>query len=430
MNRATKTLSPFYLLSFILALVGLTVVAFPATPLFAQDTAQLSPDAQAIAQGINQQRANNGLPALNIHPLLDQAAQDHVNDMIANHFYGHTGSDGSYARQRVDRVGYNSGGWVSENWVTSSSPESALNWWMNDWIHRVNILNPNWRDLGVGVGTDPNGGTIFVTDFTAGSNGEIPADVGPVDNGNVTNEPLSVPTGGIDYTIQPGDTLLAIAYRYGLDWVVIAESNKLTEDTLLQIGQTIHLPGVESVGGPVAEEDNDQAKSEETVEAAATDSNAEDKSSDASKTKSENQTGNGFTRLYTVQPGNTLVDIAAIYDITWEELAAANNLADDSTLKIGQELRIPGEIQVAASSSTEEPSPEEKSASDNEASAKNEADTAKAANADIPEYYELQEGDTIISIAVNYHLDWEDILSMNNIGEDTLLQLGQKIRLR
>ncbi len=419
MNRATKTYSPYNLLSLILALVGLYGVVFPATSIFAQDAGQLSPDAQAIAQGINQQRANNGLPALNIHPLLDQAAQDHVNDMIANHFYGHTGSDGSYARQRVDRVGYNSGGWVSENWVTSSSPDGALNWWMNDWIHRVNILNPNWRDLGVGVGADPNGGTIFVTDFTAGSNGEMPADVGPVDNGNVTAEPLSVPSGGIDYTIQPGDTLLAIAYRYGLDWVVIAESNKLNEDTLLQIGQTLHLPGVESVGGPVDAPSDEQAKAEDTVDAASTDSNTKPEASN------DNQTSNGFTRLYTVQPGNTLVDIAAIYDITWEELAAANNLDDNSTLAIGQELRIPGEIQAATL-----PDTGDKATSGNQTAAKDEAPQAKADTEDVPEYYELQEGDTIISVAVHYHLDWNDILSMNNMGEDTLLQLGQKIRLR
>ncbi|MCX6049883.1 MAG: LysM peptidoglycan-binding domain-containing protein, partial [Chloroflexi bacterium] len=308
-----------------------------------------------------------------------------------------------------------SGGWVSENWVTSSSPDAALNWWMNDWIHRVNILNPNWRDIGVGVGQDPNGGTIFVTDFTAGSNGEMPADVGPVDNDTVTAEPLSVPTGGIDYTIQPGDTLLAIAYRYGLDWVVIAESNKLSEDTLLQIGQTLHLPGVESVGGPVDETSDEQA--EETVDAAST-------ASDEASEPSANQTGNGFTRLYTVQPGNTLVDIAAIYDITWEELAAANNLNDNSTLAIGQELRIPGEIPVASS-----PATENKPASDNKAAAKDDAPAAETAT-DVPEFYELQEGDTIISVAVQYHLDWEDILSLNNIGDNTLLQLGQKIRLR
>ncbi len=409
MNRATKILPLVRLLSLFFVLAGLNAMAFLATPLFAQDTVgQLSPAAQAIAQGINQQRVSNGLPVLTVHPLLDQAAQNHVDDMIANHFYGHAGSDGSYARQRVDRVGYNSGGWVSENWVTSNSPDSALNWWMSDWIHRVNILNPNWREVGVGVGVDPNGGTIFVTDFTAGSNGERPVDSGVVANTPIASEPLSVPTGGIDYAIQPGDTLLAIAYRYGLDWVVIAESNKLGEETLLQIGQVLHLPGVKSVGGPVADKSEPSEDNQPTAKAEA---------------PTGNRTANGFTRSYTVQPGNTLVDIAGIYNISWEELAAANNLQEGSVLKIGQELSIPGEIPLAAAANAEAKNTDVKSDATNDVK-------AAEATSDVPQYYELQEGDTIISVAVHYHLDWDAVLRMNNLNEDSLLQLGQKIRLR
>ncbi|RIK35344.1 MAG: hypothetical protein DCC55_30630, partial [Chloroflexi bacterium] len=52
------------------------------------------------------------------------------------------------------------------------------------------------------------------------------------------------PGGGASYTIQPGDTLIGIAARYGVDWTMIAEENQLREETLLQIGQVIRIPGV------------------------------------------------------------------------------------------------------------------------------------------------------------------------------------------
>ena len=47
---------------------------------------------------------------------------------------------------------------------------------------------------------------------------------------------------------------------------------------------------------------------------------------------------------YIVRPGDTLVSIAEQFDITVEELAAANNLVDVDVLAVGQTLRLPQEI--------------------------------------------------------------------------------------
>ena len=92
--------------------------------LFAQEVgdgfAQLSPQAQQIANGVNQARAAAGLHPLEVHPLLNVAAQAHVDDMLANHTYGHWGTDGTLARDRVARTGYAENPWVSENWVSSA----------------------------------------------------------------------------------------------------------------------------------------------------------------------------------------------------------------------------------------------------------------------------------------------------------------------
>ena len=296
-------------------------------PVAAQDSVQ------TIVDAVNQQRAYAGLAPLQVHPLLNQAAQNHVDDMIATGFYGHMGSDGSYAAQRVQRTGY-TGGLASENWVAARSPEGAMDWWMNDWIHRENILNARWQEIGVGVAGDGDS-MVFVTVFTAGSDGSSPE---MMQASAPAPEVVAIPAEGLDYEIIPGDTLLAIAYRYGLDWTVIARANDLHEDTLLQIGAHIRLPGVEGVGG--ARESAEESTQEEisTTEA------------EPVEVVADKQTETGFMRLYTVQPGNTLVEIAALYDISWEELAAANGMDEDSFLSIGQQLQIPGGIEQVTTS--------------------------------------------------------------------------------
>ena len=362
-------------------------------PVAAQDSVQ------TIVDAVNQQRAYAGLAPLQVHPLLNQAAQNHVDDMIATGFYGHMGSDGSYAAQRVQRTGY-TGGLASENWVAARSPEGAMDWWMNDWIHRENILNARWQEIGVGVAGDGDS-MVFVTVFTAGSDGSSPE---MMQASAPAPEVVAIPAEGLDYEIIPGDTLLAIAYRYGLDWTVIARANDLHEDTLLQIGAHIRLPGVEGVGG--ARESAEESTQEEisTTE------------SEPVEVVADNQTETGFMRLYTVQPGNTLVEIAALYDISWEELAAANGMDEDSFLSIGQQLQIPGGIeQVTTSVSAVDTS--------TASSAAPESTTASVT----PQYHTVIEGDTIISIAVKYGMDWDELMALNGIDDDTILSLGQSL---
>jgi LysM repeat protein len=58
---------------------------------------------------------------------------------------------------------------------------------------------------------------------------------------------------------------------------------------------------------------------------------------------------------YTVQPGETLNEIAKRYNITSEELAAANNIADPSRIQVGQILVIPS--SETASPQVETPPP-------------------------------------------------------------------------
>ena len=44
--------------------------------------------------------------------------------------------------------------------------------------------------------------------------------------------------------------------------------------------------------------------------------------------------------------------------------------------------------------------------------------------------YTVAEGDTIITIALAHNLDWQELLALNNLQPDSLIQVGQEIRLR
>jgi LysM repeat protein len=61
--------------------------------------------------------------------------------------------------------------------------------------------------------------------------------------------------------------------------------------------------------------------------------------------------------VYKVQPGDTLAVIAARYNVTVEEIMAANGLDDPNVISVGQELIIPAEGEPAASVVQELPTP-------------------------------------------------------------------------
>ncbi len=129
------------------ALVGCTDVA-------PQALAQSQPASVAVSGGsaeqqINAIRAQANLPALQRNAKLDAAAAAHSADMAANQFMGHTGSDGSSLRQRVERTGYN---WctLAENVSRGySSDASSIEGWRRSPSHYVNLTKKKAREYGL-----------------------------------------------------------------------------------------------------------------------------------------------------------------------------------------------------------------------------------------------------------------------------------------
>jgi uncharacterized protein YkwD len=119
---------------------------------------------------INDERQSQGLEAYSSQSQLQAAARLHAADMACNHFFSHTGSDGSTVGQRVNAQGY-SWSWVGENIfatsnTSSDAPQQAFDWWMNSAPHRANLLHTNYSDIGLGyvylAGSDYGGYFVAV----------------------------------------------------------------------------------------------------------------------------------------------------------------------------------------------------------------------------------------------------------------------------
>ncbi|MBI5934004.1 MAG: hypothetical protein HY867_09875 [Chloroflexi bacterium] len=103
---------------------------------------------------INSQRAARDLSALTVNAQLSAAAQAHAADMACNDFLSHIGSDGSSAKERVVAAGYSFS--IALETIFGQppqfggNPESAVQWWMSDLIHRSAILHEKVTEIGIG----------------------------------------------------------------------------------------------------------------------------------------------------------------------------------------------------------------------------------------------------------------------------------------
>lgn len=98
-------------------------------------------------------------------PLLHQAAQVHADDMAANDFFSHTGSDGSSFSQRIARTGFQ-GQPIGENIAAGNrTAEATVQQWLNSDGHCRNLMNPNATKLGVGYTLGGPYGTLWVQVF-------------------------------------------------------------------------------------------------------------------------------------------------------------------------------------------------------------------------------------------------------------------------
>ncbi len=134
----------------------------------------------------------------------------------------------------------------------------------------------------------------------------------------------NLPSGECEYAIASGDNLFRIAVNNGVSLSDLLLANDLTENSVIQPGQVLQIPGCLAVDG-------------ETIAPAATSAGGV-----TTGVATSTALPPGVT-LHTVSSGETLGAIARRYGVSIQALIDANDLTNPDRLAIGQQLVIPSQ---------------------------------------------------------------------------------------
>lgn len=330
-------------------------------------TASAQSSASEIIRLVNDFRASNGLPPFQINNSLMIAAQQQANYMAANNIYSHTGAGGTTPQMRAEAAGYV--GWVSENIVggTSLTPAKGLIWWQNSPVHYAALVSTRYTEVGAGYanGFDQN---FYALVVGQPSNAPVSA---PSANNNVAQpNPIQVAPfvpaapredGSIVHVVEQGQALWTLAAHYEVPLQDIMLFNGLNESSLVNPGDEIIIQLGEGQSPPPTPlpPTTHTVKEGQTLWYIANLHQVE---------LADLLWYNGFTADVLLQPGqevkirlaegeappptptpqlthiveqgDSLWSIAAIYQLTLDQLTAWNSIASDAVLRIGQELFI------------------------------------------------------------------------------------------
>ena len=189
------------------------------------------------------------------------------------------------------------------------------------------------------------------------------------------------------HRVRSGDTLGALARRYGTSVRAIQAANNLGRRTVIGIGQRLRMPtsraaaDAEAAARPVAraapEPEQQVARASEPPPAAPTAARA--------------------AGTHRVVRGDNLTALARRYGTTVRAIQAANDMGRRTVISIGQELRLPGGGSPRAQSA--------------------------------PATHSVQRGDTLGKIAERYGTTVRALQAANNLGRRTVINVGQRLRI-
>lgn len=199
-----------------------------------------------------------------------------------------------------------------------------------------------WTDNGLGMSVDTS--YDFDGAFTVGSSnsGTVPTTPIPAPK---PVEHVGHPTTGT-YTVQSGDTLSGIAAKFGTTYQILAAINGIGDPNHIWPGEVLKVTGTAS------QQSTYYVQAGDTLSAIASKFGTT-----VSSLVSLNHISNpnviyvgqkiyvgeasqGQSNAYTVHAGDTLSGIAAKFGTTWKALAQKNDLANPNVIYVGQTLTI------------------------------------------------------------------------------------------
>jgi len=127
---------------------GMTLAFFAFTHIVL--ASEISKD--SIIELVNKSRIENNISILVENEKLSNAAKDKLEDMIKNNYFAHTSPTGVTPWFWIEKTGYDYK-YAGENLALGFySVEKEHQAWMDSPTHRKNILNPNYKEIGIAVG--------------------------------------------------------------------------------------------------------------------------------------------------------------------------------------------------------------------------------------------------------------------------------------
>ncbi|MBI1318110.1 MAG: LysM peptidoglycan-binding domain-containing protein [Candidatus Hydrogenedens sp.] len=181
------------------------------------------------------------------------------------------------------------------------------------------------------------------------------------------------------YRVKRGDTLYAIAQENRVPLDSLLEWNSLAKSDSLQVGQELKLyPASDAVSSMMA-----------------------------SHTAPASSTSSTQTAAYhEVRAGEYPAKIARIYDMSVDEFLRLNGMSKDSTIQVGQKVKVLG--NGSASTSTASASAPRESAGTS---------------------HKVRSGESATSIASKYGVSANDILAANGLNSRSILRVGQELKI-
>lgn len=145
----------------VITLIAAIALALPATTAASGTASQESKRSGslvlAVTQEVNAIRSARGLRPLTVSAELRRAADSHTQALLEAGMFSHDSPDGTSFSDRLHRFyPQRAGFWsVGENLLTQGPAEpsaaAVVAAWLRSPGHRANLLNPRWRELGVGA---------------------------------------------------------------------------------------------------------------------------------------------------------------------------------------------------------------------------------------------------------------------------------------
>lgn len=152
----------------LLTLVTAALLAPIMAPSSALAAVTLDSEEAAFCGLINSYRATQGLPALMVSEALTAASEWHSTDMATKNYFSHTDSTGRDPFQRMTAFGYGYSTYRGENIAAgNATAQATFDQWKNSAGHNANMLNANYKVIGIGKATNTTSTykNYWTTDF-------------------------------------------------------------------------------------------------------------------------------------------------------------------------------------------------------------------------------------------------------------------------